>query len=378
MAGLYIHIPFCKTRCIYCDFYSTASNDKKTRFINALCKEIAMRKDYINNESIDTIYFGGGTPSQLSIDEFKQIFDAIDKTFGEIKAKEITLEANPDDLTEAYTNDLIQKLPFNRISMGVQSFNNNMLKTLNRRHNCEQAVKAVATCRKAGFQNISIDLMYGLPGETIEDWHNDLNQAIELDVEHISAYHLIYEKDTLLYKLRENKQLKEVEEESSLLFFETLIKRLTEKGYEHYEISNFSKPQLYSKHNTSYWQGVHYLGCGPSAHSYNGNEREWNIASLTHYIDGIESGNRDFEKEIIDINTDYNEYIITRLRTKWGISLNRIKSRYGEKYYSYFLKMSLTHLNSGKLERIDDIIKLSKNGIFVSDDIMSDLLYIEE
>ncbi len=377
MAGLYIHIPFCKTRCIYCDFYSTTCSDRTDTFIDALCLEIEQRKEYLNGESIDTIYFGGGTPSQLSAAHFSKVFDAITAVYGPITAKEITLEANPDDLTEEYVKQLAE-LPFNRISMGVQTFNDDTLQLLKRRHSAMQAEEAVRRCRKAGFNNISIDLIYGLPGETRQSWKADLEKAIGLNVEHISAYHLIYEEDTVLYTLRQQHKVEEVDEDSSLLFFEMLIDQLREAGYEHYEISNFAKPGMYSRHNTSYWQGISYLGCGPSAHSFNGVSREWNVASLEDYIKGISEGCRNFEKEELDHITRYNEYIITTIRTHWGASLNYIEKEFGKEYLDYALRMADTHLQSGKLERNDDNLRLTRTGIFLSDDIMSDLLWVEE
>lgn len=376
MAGIYIHVPFCKTRCIYCDFYSTTCSNQTDSFVDALCKELKERKSYLSSQPIETIYFGGGTPSQLSAANFKQIFNAIEQNFGPIIAKEITLEANPDDLTEEYVNELV-KLPFNRISMGVQTFNDETLRILKRRHNATQAIEAVARCRQAGFNNISIDLIYGLPGETPDSWNKDLEQAIQLNVEHISAYHLIYEEDTPLYKLRQQHQVTEVDEDSSLLFFEMLIDKLNEAGYEHYEISNFCKPGLYSRHNTSYWQGTPYLGCGPSAHSFNGSEREWNLPSLDDYIKGANEGGRPFDKEELSATDRYNEFVITSLRTHWGLPLDRVKELFGEALYNYCIEMAKPHLENQKLTQRDNILKLTRSGIFVSDDIMSDLLQVE-
>lgn len=240
MAGIYIHIPFCKTRCIYCDFYSTTHSNLKSEFINALCKELSQRKNYLQ-EPIETIYFGGGTPSQLSEDDFIKVFDAIKQNFGMATAKEITLEANPDDLTEEYI-DMLRRLPFNRISIGIQTFNDTTLSLLKRRHDANQAINAVRYCRQAGFQNISIDLIYGLPGETELRWQQDLQQALALNVEHISAYHLTYEEGTPIYKMLQRDQIKEVDENRSIHFFTTLIDTLSTAGYEHYEISNFCKP----------------------------------------------------------------------------------------------------------------------------------------
>lgn len=377
MAGIYIHIPFCKTRCIYCDFYSTTRSEMKERYILALCRELEMRQDYLQNEPVETIYFGGGTPSQLSAVDFERIFATIDRLFGREHCREITLEANPDDLTPEYLHSL-SHLPFNRISMGIQTFNDTTLKLLKRRHTTLQAIQAVATCRQAGFQNISIDLIYGLPGETLERWKADLQQAIALNVEHISAYHLIYEEGTPLYIMCKNHQVEEVDEESSVDFFSLLIDQLTEAGYEQYEISNFCRPGKLSQHNTSYWQGTKYLGCGPSAHSFDGDSREWNSSSIDAYIEGINQGMRAFETEQRDETTRYNEFILTSLRTVWGISLNQLQSTFNDKLYHYCLRIADKHLQSGTLELRNNALCLSRKGIFVSDGIMSDLLWVED
>lgn len=377
MAGIYIHVPFCKTRCTYCDFYSSTNEMIKQRYVDALCQELLSRTSYLNGKSVDTIYFGGGTPSQLGHNDFKKIFDTIAKGYGEITAKEITLEANPDDLTIEYLDGL-KSLPFNRISMGIQTFHDPTLKLLNRRHNAQQAKEAVANCRKAGFHNISIDLMYGLPGETIERWANDLDEALLLEPQHISAYHLIYEEGTVLYKLKETHKIDEVDEDNSLLFFNLLKDRLAQAGYEHYEISNFALPHYHSKHNTSYWQGISYLGCGPSAHSFNGYEREWNVASINEYIVGLENNNRNFENEFLDLDTRYNEYIITGLRTNKGISLKTIEEKFGKAYLDYCLNMAKPWLTDNKLVLENKDLKLSREGIFLSDSVMSDLLIVRE
>jgi oxygen-independent coproporphyrinogen-3 oxidase len=346
------------------------------RYISALCREIEMRRDYLHSEPIGTIYFGGGTPSQLSADHFRQVFDAIERSFGPISATEITLEANPDDLTPAYLQQL-RTLPFNRISMGVQTFNDNTLRLLNRRHNAAQAVEAVERCRQAGFENISIDLMYGLPGETEESWLSDLRRAISLNVEHISAYHLIYEEATRLYQLLQEHRVSEVSEDSSLRFFGMLMDELSAAGYEHYEISNFCKPGLYSRHNTSYWQGIKYLGCGASAHSFDGESREWNVSSIHYYIEAIEQGSRNYEKEELDPTTRYNEYIITTLRTRRGANLDRIEQQFGTKMRNYCMKMAQPYIAEGRLIEENGVIRLTRDGIFVSDGIMSDMLMVD-
>lgn len=377
MAGIYIHIPFCKTRCIYCDFYSTTRSEWKERYIHSLCKELHMRREYLKREPVETIYLGGGTPSQLAKEDFQQIFETLEKEYGTKAVKEITLEANPDDLTEEYVK-MLSSLPFNRISMGIQTFDDTTLKLLNRRHNAAQAIKAVQLCRQYGFKNISIDLIYGLPGETKERWKTDLEQAVKLNVEHISAYHLIYEKGTPLYEMLKKQRIHEVDEESSVYFFTTLMDTLQKAGYEHYEISNFCKPGMYSLHNTSYWKNIPYLGCGPSAHSFNQATREWNISSLDKYIASIEEGSRSFEIEELNLSTRYNEYIMTSLRTVWGVSPEQVKQIFGTKLWKYFQEIAATHLQSNLLEMRNGQLCLTREGIFISDSIMSDFMYIED
>jgi len=247
---------------------------------------------------------------------------------------------------------------------------------LHRRHTATQAIEAFHRCREAGFRNISIDLMYGLPGETMEAWKEDLRQAIALHPEHISAYHLIYEEGTTLWNLREQHQVEEADEDLSVTLFKTLIDELTQAGYQHYEISNFCLPGLHSRHNSSYWIGKKYLGCGPSAHSFNGKSRQWNVASLEKYIHAIHQGKPDFEIEELDLYTRYNDFIITSIRTCWGMSLSHLRTEYGEELYNYCLCMAKPHINQGLLEINEDILKLTKKGIFISDGIMSDLLFV--
>lgn len=376
MAGIYLHIPFCKTRCIYCDFYSTTRSELKTRYVRALCSELEMRKEYLKEERVETIYFGGGTPSQLEEGDFRQLFETIQKCYGMESCHEITLETNPDDLSKEYLQ-MLSTLPFNRLSMGIQTFDDATLKLLKRRHDARTAIEAVDRCRQAGFSNISIDLIYGLPGETKERWENDLRQAINLNVEHISAYHLIYEEDTPIYKMLKQHQVSEVDEDSSLEFFTLLIERLQKAGFEHYEISNFCQPSKHSRHNTSYWQGIPYLGCGPSAHSFDGMTREWNVSSIDLYIKGIEKNRRTFEIEYLDQATRYNEFIITTIRTVWGTPIEKLKQTFGNELWEYCRKMAAPYLENGKLEEHDGALRLTREGIFISDSIMSDLLWVD-
>lgn len=376
MAGIYLHIPFCKRRCIYCDFFSTTQSERKTAYVHTLCNELEMRKEYLEGENIETIYLGGGTPSQLDKEDFEFIFSYIYKNYSISDTPEITLEANPDDLTPEYIA-MLRTLPFNRLSMGIQTFNESVLKLLQRRHSARQAIEAFQNCRAAGFQNISIDLMYGLPGETLASWKEDLEQAVDLHPEHISAYHLIYEEGTALWRLREQHKVEEADEDLSVSLFCTLIDRLSAAGYEHYEISNFCLPDLHSRHNSSYWMEKKYLGCGPSAHSYNGISRQWNVASLDEYIKGISAGTPVFEIEELDLYTRYNDFVITRIRTKWGMPLSKLRNEFGEELYDYCLRMAAPHLNQGTLELVNDVLRLTRKGIFISDGIMSDMLWTD-
>ena len=375
MAGLYIHIPFCAKRCLYCDFFSNTDMKFKEPYVSAVIREMQLRQEYIGGEPLDTIYFGGGTPSQLQQADFERIFKAIDCLFNISSCKEITLEVNPDDMTPEYVASL-RNLPFNRVSMGVQSFKEKDLHFLNRRHDREQALRAVELCKENGIPNISIDLIYGLPGQTLEEWQENLDDAIHLEIPHISAYHLIYEEGTALYKLMEAGKVAPIEEELSVTLFSTLINRLAEAGYLHYEISNFARPGYFSQHNSSYWTGKKYIGIGPSAHSYDGESRQWNISSLPHYLEGIRTGIPNIEIEKLDINTKYNDFIITGLRTMWGIRTSDIREQFGEEKQAYLERQAATYLHQGLLIYENDTLTLSKEGIFISDGIVSDLLWV--
>lgn len=369
MAGIYIHIPFCKKRCIYCDFFSSTSIEKKNEYIDEVSKELIERKSYLNNQKIQTIYFGGGTPSQLDAKDFEQLFSTIQTHFelSQEGTLEITLEANPDDINPHYLHDL-KRFPFNRISLGTQSFHDNELKFLNRRHNSLSAIEAIRLLQDSGFENISIDLIYGIPGQTISGWEETLNQAISLNVQHISSYHLIYEEDTALYQLLDEKKINPVNEELSNRFFEILIDKLETAGFEHYEISNFAKPGFRSKHNSGYWNGMHYLGVGASAHSYNGISRSWNKKTLSKKYRGGEN-----EMEIIDKKTAYNDFIITRLRTKEGINLRDMEAVFGKEKKENCLRQSQKYIDRNLLQIQEKQLSLTRKGIFISDGIMSDL-----
>lgn len=344
-------------------------------YVGALCKEIAYRKDELANDCVKTIYFGGGTPSRLKMEHFESIFKTIKSNYTLAPEQEITIEANPDDLSHEYV-DMLHDLPFNRISIGIQSFDDEELKFLSRRHDANRAIEAVKYCQQKGFHNISIDLMYGLPKQTLEIWQCNLQQAIELNIQHISAYHLIYEEKTRLYSLLQAGKVNPVDEDSSLEMFEVLIETLTKAGFEHYEISAFAKPGLISQHNTSYWTGLKYIGFGPSAHSFDGEHRSWNVSSLPKYIRGVNSEKLDIEKEDIDLTTKYNEYIITGLRTMWGIDLRELRAKFGDELYEYFLQNAERYFNLNYLKRENTNVSLTHKGIFISDGIMSDLMKV--
>jgi oxygen-independent coproporphyrinogen-3 oxidase len=375
MAGIYIHVPFCKTRCIYCDFYTRTDISPRHSYISALCEEIKLRGNYIAGEDIKTIYFGGGTPSLLSYDDFNRVFDAVYNEFRIQPDVEITMEANPDDLTPRYMETL-RKLSFNRLSIGIQSFDDEELKFLKRRHSAAKAIEAVRLCKSSGYDNISIDLMYGLPRQTMDIWGNNLNTAIELDIQHISSYHLIYEQGTRLYRLFKAGDVIPVDEDLSADMFSVMIDRLASAGFEHYEISNFARNGLYSRHNSSYWLGDKYLGLGSAAHSYDGQNRAWNVASISKYIEGIGEGSPDLEVEYPGENTRYNDFILTGMRTKWGVNLSELESRFGAQMKSFCLKNARKYIDQGFLSLDNETLKLTRKGIFISDGIMSDLMWV--
>ena len=376
MAGIYIHIPFCKQRCRYCSFFSSTNEEKKREYVDALCEELRMRKNYIES-NVDTIYIGGGTPSTLQKEDFEKIFSTIKENFNVKDGAEITLEANPDDLSRDYLT-MLRSLPFNRLSMGVQSFDDALLKKLGRRHDSARAKEAFSNARAAGFDNISIDLMFALPGSTPESWSNDLKNAIELCPEHISAYNLTYEEGTALYKAMQSGSIVPLDEDENLQQFTMLIEALEAAGYCHYEISNFALPGRESRHNSSYWHNVPYLGCGAAAHSYDGVSRQWNVANIALYIRGIKEGTPDYEIEELTESERYNDAVLTRLRTRDGLPLDWFKENFQEKYIKYMLNAAAEHIERGTLTRTsNDSIRLTKKGIFISDAIMRDLIFVE-
>ena len=375
MAGIYIHIPFCKQRCSYCAFYSTTLYNIRERYVDALCKEIAMRKEYAGGALIETIYLGGGTPSTLSMEQLKRICDTVYAAYQVSPAPEVTIECNPDDLTPDFLAQLKQ-LPFNRISMGVQSFNDTQLKRLGRRHDAAKARQAVANARTAGYSNISIDLIFALPGSTIDEWEHDLESAIALRPDHLSAYNLTYEEGTPMHRALERGDFTELSEEDNITQFQMLISRLKEAGYRHYEISNFALPGRESRHNSSYWNDTPYIGCGAAAHSYNGTSRGWNIADIQEYIKGIENGNPVFEIEELTEEERYNDTILTRLRTAEGIPLEWMKKKFGKRLNDYMQSAAEKEIAFGNLKAENGHLSLSEKGIFISDAVIRELIFI--
>ena len=422
MSGLYIHIPFCASRCIYCGFYSTVPAKKKDerlsveeRYVNSICHEMELRAEKNSNCSgeeksdLSTIYLGGGTPSQLSFESLQKIFQTIDKVYHiglewDIKNNtcttatpiEVTMECNPDDITEEFAQNL-RSLPINRISMGAQTFSDERLRFLHRRHTADEVETAVKRLRNANIENISVDLMFGFPNETLEEWKEDIERLLALDIEHISAYSLMYEEGTPLYRLLQAGKVKDMDDELYRQMYDTLIDRLAEAGYEQYEISNFAKlkvqtsmfkPQCSnlnvqsskfkvqspyrSQHNSSYWHNVPYIGIGASAHSYGNGKRSWNIADTKAYITAIEEDRLPCEEEIIDADTHYNDMIMTALRTCEGIDLSTLSAE----YQTYLMRLAKPLQQQGLLIEDNGWLHLTRDGIYVSDSVMSDLMKV--
>lgn len=374
MAGLYIHVPFCKQRCSYCDFYTQTDTRLRTDYLRAVRRELAERAHELNDEPVETIYFGGGTPSQLTGEELNAIFRTISAHYDTSACREITLEANPDDITEDYLHALRTDLPFNRISLGVQSFDDTDLSRLNRRHDAHGAIRAVHRCLDAGFTDLSIDLIYGLPGQTTVAWGSNLDVAFRLGVTHLSAYHLTYEAGTPLHRQLCRGDVHAVDEDTSVRLYRLLTERAAAEGWAHYEVSNFCLPGRFARHNTAYWTGAKYLGIGPAAHSYDGQSRRWNVASIQDYVAGIMAGKPHYEREVTDSDMRYNEYLMTRLRTMWGVRLSVIRDTFGESRLAHFLRHAAPYLTSGQLVRQqDDTVRLTEDALFVSDGIISEL-----
>lgn len=371
MSGIYVHIPFCKSRCIYCGFYSTIHRELSQRYVDALCKELVLRKNYLRYRP-STIYIGGGTPSQLPIPLLKQIFNTIGSCRN---GTEITMECNPEDVTPKYAEG-IKSLRVNRVSMGAQTFDDSRLKFLKRRHKAKQVADAVYNLRQAGIRNISIDLMYGFPGETMDQWRYDIDQAISLNVEHLSAYSLMYEEGTTLNRMLQLGKFSETDEETSRMMYYELIDKLAAAGYEHYEISNFARKGYRSRHNSSYWQTVPYLGVGAAAHSFNIESRQWNVADINKYMASIERGEIPAERETLYTYTRYNDTVMLQLRTCEGIDIDAITTTFGSTLQTFCLNQAQRYITDGLLEQVDSHLRLTRKGLFVSDMVMSDLMKV--
>lgn len=376
MAGIYIHIPFCKQKCSYCDFYFSTNLTHRKTVINAICKEIQQKKELLsNNEKITTIYFGGGTPSLLFEEELVQILDAIYKNYSINTTIELTLECNPDDV-DVMKLKLFKENEINRLSIGVQSFFDADLKFFNRAHNQKQAEKSILLSQDAGIENITIDLIYNSPLLTLKKWEQNLDKFIALNVPHLSAYTLTVEPKTALHHLVKTKQTQLPADEQAILQFKLLLEKTKQAGLIHYEVSNFGKEGFFSQHNSNYWKGENYLGIGPSAHSFVKNKRSWNVSNNTKYTNAINQKLPYFEEEIIDEITAYNEYVLTRLRTLWGVDVSYIKNTFSAEINFHFTKELATYKNTNLIAISKNKLTLTPEGIFLADKITSDLFYV--
>ena len=374
MSGIYIHIPFCKQACHYCDFHFSTSLKKKDELIDALIQEIELRKDEFKETTVETIYFGGGTPSLLSSEELKRIIDSVYKNYKVSDNPEITLEANPDDLSNNRIVELSES-PINRLSIGIQSFFEKDLKLMNRAHNTNEAKTCLEEAIKY-FDNISLDLIYGIPGTTNQEWEQNIDTALSYGINHISSYALTVEPKTALASFIEKGVIDNVDDELAQQQFHILIEKLEAKGFIHYELSNFGKEGFFSKNNSAYWQGKKYIGIGPSAHSFNGKQRGWNVKNNTKYIKTIQSNKLLIEIENLTKTDQYNEYVMTGLRTVWGVSLKKIRNDFGITFENYLLQQSQKHIKEHLLYIEDEKLKVTKKGKFLSDGIASDLFKI--
>ena len=374
MSGIYIHIPFCKQACHYCDFHFSTSMKKKNEMILALAKEIQMRKNEFENEVVETIYFGGGTPSLLAIEDLRFLIAEIYSNYNVVKNPEITLETNPDDLSKERIVAL-SNLKINRLSIGIQSFFEDDLKMMNRAHNSAEAKKCLEEATQY-FDNISIDLIYGIPGMSNEKWAQNIEMALSFNVPHISSYALTVEPKTALYSFIQKEIIPQPDEEVAQEHFQILVEKLNENNFIHYELSNFGKENYFSKNNSSYWLGKKYIGIGPSAHSYDGQKRGWNVSNNSVYLKSISEGILPIETEILSKTDRYNEYIMTGLRTMWGVSLQRIEKEFGPTYFHYLNKQAARYIEGHLLFMDDEILRTTQKGKFLSDGIASDLFLL--
>ena len=374
MSGIYIHIPFCKQACHYCDFHFSTSLKKKDEMVLALAKEIALRKNEFQNEIVKTIYFGGGTPSILSINDIHYLIDEVFRNYKVIENPEITVEANPDDLD----NETIRQFansPINRLSIGIQSFFEDDLKLMNRAHNSAEAKKCLEIATQY-FDNISIDLIYGIPNMSNSNWLQNIETALSFNVPHISSYALTVEPKTALHTFIQKGIIAQPDDDVAQEHFHLLVDKLEENGFIHYELSNFGKENYFSKNNSSYWLGKKYIGIGPSAHSYNGVSRSWNVSNNTLYLKSIAENQLPSEAETLTKTDRYNEYVMTGLRTIWGISLDRIEQEFGKSYLDYLNQQAFNYIEDHLLFVDDNILRTTKSGKFLSDGIASDLFLL--
>lgn len=371
MAGLYLHIPFCKQACHYCNFHFSTSLKQKDAMVEAILKELELQKDYLQGQTLSSIYFGGGTPSLLSKIDLNRIFNKINAIHQISPEAEITLEANPDDLTIEKLTEL-KTTPINRLSIGIQSFFEKDLQFMNRAHNADEAKKCIENAKNIGFNNLTIDLIYGSPTTSNEEWKQNIAAALSFDIPHISCYCLTVEPNTALDHFVKKGKAKPVDEEQAAQQFEILMTTLKSAGYEHYEISNFAKPNWHARHNSNYWLGAHYLGIGPSAHSFNGVSRQWSVANNAKYIKHLANGQTAFEVELLTKEQQYNEYILTALRTKWGCDFAKIES-WGADLVQHFQKTSAPYLAKHLIQQKNNIFTLTDQGKLLADRIAMDL-----
>ena len=370
--GIYIHIPFCKSKCAYCNFFSLASESKIQDYVEALKKEIIARKTYLGNEIVKTIYFGGGTPSLLSVKNIEDIINLLNKNYEIVSSPETTLEINPDTIDREKMSALKQ-LGINRMSVGIQSFHDDDLKYLGRRHDSRHAMQVLDDLKQTGFEEITLDLIYGMPTLTEEKWNKNLDIFFSTGFSHLSAYALTIEPKTILGQRIEKGDLQNISEDDAIRHYNILVERTKENSFEHYEISNFAKEGCRSQHNSIYWKDVKYLGLGASAHSYDGNSRQWNISNLTKYIQLVGNSNDYFEKEILTKEDKFNEYVMTSLRTSWGCDIRKMETDYGERYAVHFLKNVKKHLDSGIMLIKNNNYILTDEGMLFADGIAADL-----
>ena len=377
MAGIYLHIPFCKQACHYCNFHFSTSLQRKNDFVMALLKEIELRKKYIGTERVETVYFGGGTPSLLTGEELDRIVCELRRTFSIDGQAEITLEANPDDIRADKLKDW-KVSGINRLSIGVQSFFEEDLEWMNRAHNAGQALNSIRLAQEEGFSDISIDLIYGTPGLTDSHWEKNVRQAVSMNIPHLSCYALTVEPRTALDKMIRKRKVSPTDPDDQARQFLLLMGWLEEAGYEHYEISNFALPGKRSRHNSAYWQGKKYLGLGPSAHSYNSESREWNPSHNGQYIEAVMKGLLMPEKEVLTSLQKLNEYIMISLRTAEGLDLDHVSRRFGPEVSASLGKKAIAYLDTGKLERLGLRFTLSREGRLLADGIAADLFFVEK